>query len=188
MILYLHGFNSSPRSAKAQYLRQYLDDRGRGAEIVCPHLAHRPALAIADAEAEIARAASRSVTLVGSSLGGFYATWLAEKHGLRAVLINPAIDPHLGLRAYLGPQAPYHGGEPYELTEDHLHEWQSLLVAKVRPERYWLLLETGDEVLDYRIAVRKYLGAKQLVVQGGDHGFASFAEHVPSILDFAGMV
>jgi hypothetical protein len=187
MIVYLHGFNSSPHSAKAQYLKRYLDDCRRGAEMVCPHLAHRPYLAIAAAEAELARAPSRSVTLVGSSLGGFYATWLAEKHGLRAVLINPAIDPHVGLRAYLGPQAPFHGGEPYELTEDHLREWQSLLLAKVHPERYLLLVETGDEVLDYRVAVRKYLGAKQIVVQGGDHGFASFAEHVPLILDFARM-
>src|SRR5882672_11734130 len=114
MILYLHGFNSSPQSAKAQYLKSYLEERGRSAEFLCPRLPHRPSLAVATVENEMARFPQRKITLVGSSLGGFYATWLAEKHGLRAVLINPAIDPHVGLRAYLGPQQAFHGGESYE--------------------------------------------------------------------------
>jgi predicted esterase YcpF (UPF0227 family) len=187
MILYLHGFNSSPQSAKAQYLRRYLEERGRGEEFLCPRLPHQPKLAVATAEAEIARARAGNLTLVGSSLGGFYATWLAEKHDLRAVLINPAIDPHVGLRAYLGPQRNCHGGEAYDLAEQHLREWQALFVAEVSPDRYLLLVETGDEVLDYRLAVRRYIGAKQLVVQGGDHSLASFPEHIPLILGFAGM-
>jgi len=158
MILYLHGFNSSPQSAKAQYLKRYLEERGLGAEFVCPRLPHRPKLAVAAIEAEMARLAKGKITLVGSSLGGFYATWLAEKHALRAVLINPAIDPHVGLRTYLGPQQSFHGGESYELTEEHLREWQALFLTGIHPERYLLLVETGDEVLDYRLAVRKYLG------------------------------
>jgi hypothetical protein len=187
MILYLHGFNSSPQSAKAQLLKRYLEERGRGQDFVCPRLPHLPNLAVAAAEAEITRLPHDKITLVGSSLGGFYATWLAEKHALRAVLINPAIDPHLNLRAYLGPQRDLHGGEGYELTEQHLQEWQELFVREVHPERYLLLVETGDEVLDYRSAVRKYRGAMQIVVQGGDHSLASFPEHVPLILDFAGM-
>lgn len=187
MILYLHGFNSSPQSAKAQYLERYLEERGRGGEFVCPRLPHRPNLAIAAAEAEMERLGKKEITLVGSSLGGFYATWLAEKHALRAVLINPAVEPHLGLRPYLGPQRPFHGGQSYELTEQHLREWQALLLTQVHPERYLLLVETGDEVLDYRSAVRKYRGAEQIVVQGGDHSLASFPEHVPLILKFAGM-
>lgn len=187
MIVYLHGFNSSPQSAKAQHFKRYLEERGRGDEFVCPRLVHSPNLAIAAAEAAIARTPGRNITLVGSSLGGFYATWLAEKHDLRAVLVNPAIDPHVGLRAYLGPQQPHHGGEAYELTEEHLVEWRALYVERVRPERYLLLVETGDEVLDYRIAVRRYVGAKQIVVQGGDHSLASFTEHIPLILGFAGM-
>jgi uncharacterized protein len=186
MILYLHGFNSSPQSAKAQYLKRYLEERGRGGDFLCPRLPHRPKLAVAAVEAEIARLSREQITLVGSSLGGFYATWLAEKHALRAVLINPAIDPHVGLRAFLGPQQSFHGGETYELTEDHLREWQALFVTRIHPERYLLLVETGDEVLDYRLAVRKYLGAKQIVVQGGDHSLASFPEHIPLILSFAG--
>jgi len=186
MILYLHGFNSSPQSAKAQLLKGYLEERGRGRQFACPQLPHRPSLAVAAAEEEIARRSGEDVTLVGSSLGGFYATWLAEKLALRAVLVNPAIDPHQDLRGYLGVQQTY-AGERYELTEQHLREWRTLHLAAVHPERYLLLVETGDEVLDYRAAVRKYLGAKQVVVQGGDHSLASFPEHIPLIISFAGM-
>ena len=185
MIIYLHGFNSSPQSEKAQYLRLYLDERGRGGEFVCPQLPHRPELALAVVEGEIARRPKERITLVGSSLGGFYATWLAEKHGVRAVLINPAIDPLMGLRARLGPQQVHHGGDGYELTEEHLRQWEKLLATQVRPELYLLLVETGDELLDYRVAVKKYRGAKQIVVQGGDHTLASFPEHIPLILEFA---
>lgn len=185
MILYLHGFNSSPQSAKAQLLRRYLEERGRGGDFVCPRLPHLPNRAVATAEAELARLPHDKITLVGSSLGGFYATWLAEKHVLRAVLINPAIDPHVDLRPYLGPQPALPGGESYELTEEHLRQWQELFMTKVHPERYLLLVETGDAVLDYRAAVRKYRGAMQLVVQGGDHSLASFPEHIPLILKFA---
>jgi predicted esterase YcpF (UPF0227 family) len=186
MILYLHGFNSSPQSTKAQLLKRYLEERGRGREFTCPRLPHWPSRAIVAVEEEIARLSRENLTLVGSSLGGFYATWLAERLALRAVLINPAIDPHLDLRAYLGPQQTY-AGERYELTEQHLREWRALHLEEVRAERYLLLVETGDEVLDYRAAVRRYLGAKQVVVQGGDHSLASFPEHIPLILDFAGM-
>jgi predicted esterase YcpF (UPF0227 family) len=187
VIIYLHGFNSSPQSGKAQYLKRYLDGQGKGAEVVCPQLPHRPDLAVAVVEAEIARQPKEKITLVGSSLGGFYATWLAEKHSVRAVLINPAIDPHVDLRTYLGMQQAFHGGERYELTEEHLRQWKELFVIKVHPERYLLLVETGDEVLDYRAAVRKYRGAKQVIVQGGDHTLASFPKQIPLILEFAGM-
>jgi predicted esterase YcpF (UPF0227 family) len=187
VIIYLHGFNSSPQSGKAQYLKRYLDGQGKGAQFVCPQLPHQPDLAVAVAETEIARQPKEKITLVGSSLGGFYATWLAEKHGLRAVLINPAIDPHVGLRAYLGLQQSLHEGERYELTEAHLRQWKEFRVIKLHPERYLLLVETGDELLDYRAAVKKYKGAKQIVVQGGDHTLASFPEQIPVILEFAGM-
>jgi len=185
MIVYLHGFNSSPQSTKAQCLRSYLEERGRIAEFVCPRLPHEPERAVSLVEAEMAKYPLDPITLVGSSLGGFYATWLAEKHDLRAVLVNPAIDPHRGLRAYLGRQQAYHQGESYELTEGYLTQWERLFVARVHPERYLLLVETGDEVLDYRAAVRKYRGAQQVVVQGGDHTLVSFPEHLQLILAFA---
>jgi hypothetical protein len=125
--------------------------------------------------------------LVGSSLGGFYATHLAEKHGLRAVLLNPAVTPQLDLESYLGTQRNLYTGEAYELTRDHIAEWRALEMPVIHPERYLLIVETGDEALDYREAVRKYAGARQVVIEGGDHTLASFPEHLPLILEFAGL-
>jgi predicted esterase YcpF (UPF0227 family) len=185
-IIYMHGFNSSPQSAKARQLGEILAARGEAACYACPALPDLPAAAIAVAQAEIRRQTGAAITLVGSSLGGFYATWLAESHDCKAVLINPAIRPDLGLRAYLGPQQNLHTGERYELAEEHLRQWQGLLVPAITPERYLLLVETGDEVLDYRAAVERYAGARQVVVRGGDHAFHSFLQHVPQILAFAG--
>jgi len=180
MIMYLHGFNSSPQSHKAQVLQSYLVTHGLGAHYSCPAL---PPLA-SDAIGMIEAAMAGEVSFVGSSLGGFYATYLAEKHGARAVLINPAIDPHIGLRAYLGPQKNLHTGEPYVLTEAHLHEWERLFVPRISPERYLLLVETGDEILNYRRAVERYAGAEQVVIDGGDHSLVSFPSHLARIVDF----
>ena len=184
MIVYLHGFNSSPQSHKAQVLKRYMEERGLGREYACPALpvsAHA-ALALIERMVE----GRGPLCYLGSSLGGFYATYMVEKHGGRAVLINPAIDPHVGLRAYLGPQKNLFTGEPYELTEKHLSEWQAAYVPKLTPARYLLLVETGDEVLDYTRAVERYAGAEQVVVQGGDHSLQSFPSQLPRILAFAG--
>lgn len=187
MILYLHGFNSSPQSHKAQVMARYLAARGLQAHYACAALPPLAADAIAAIESLMARHAGEPICLVGSSLGGYYATWLAEKHGARAVLLNPAIDPHVGLRAYLGEQKNLHTGEPYQLTEAHLRDWQGLWVPRITPQRYLLIVETGDEVLDYRRAVARYAGAEQIVVQGGDHSLRSFERHLPLILEFAGL-
>ena len=184
MIVYLHGFNSSPQSHKAQVMARYMAGRGLGSAFVCPPLPPE-----ADEAVRIIRDRVKGrerVTYVGSSLGGFYATYLVETDGGRAVLINPAIDPHVGLRAYLGPQKNLHSGMPYELTEAHLAQWQRLYVPRITPGKYLLLVETGDEVLDYRRAVERYAGAEQVVVQGGDHSLQSFPEQLPRILRFAG--
>jgi predicted esterase YcpF (UPF0227 family) len=180
MILYLHGFNSSPQSHKAQLMGKYMAERGMAGQFACPAL---PPLA-ADAIREIEKRLPSAACFVGSSLGGFYATYLAEKHDARAVLINPAIEPHIGLRAYLGPQKNLHTGEPYSLTEAHLREWEKLYVPRITPRRYLLLVETGDEVLDYRQAVARYAGAEQVVIPGGDHSLQSFPQHLPRILEF----
>jgi predicted esterase YcpF (UPF0227 family) len=181
LIVYLHGFNSSPQSHKAQVMRRYMAERGLEKEFACPAL---PPLA-GDALKAIEPLIRKNTCLIGSSLGGFYATYLAEKHGLKAVLINPAIDPHIGLRAYLGRQTNLHTAEPYELTEAHLHEWKKLYVPRITPSRYLLIVETGDEVLDYRRALERYAGAEQLVIPGGDHSLQSFPQHLARILGFS---
>jgi predicted esterase YcpF (UPF0227 family) len=186
-IVYLHGFNSAPQSHKAQSMQRYMAARGLGDRFVCPTLPHCPDEAIALVEAEIARHPAGSVTLVGSSLGGFYATHLAERHDLRAVLLNPAARPGRDLESYIGVQRNLYSGEEYELTRSHIDAWRRLDVAAVHPERYLLIVETGDEVLDYREAVAKYAGARQVIVAGGDHTLKSFPEHLPLILEFAGL-
>lgn len=187
MILYLHGFNSAPSSHKARTMQRWMDARGLGAQFSCPALPHHPREAAALIDAEIRRAGAHGMTLVGSSLGGFYATHFAEKHDCRAVLIQPAVSPHEGLAAMLGPQRNLYTNAEYELTASHLEGWRALATPSVDPERYLLLLETGDEVLDYREAVRKYEGARMVIRQGGDHTLQSFAEHLPRTLRFAGL-
>lgn len=187
MIVYLHGFNSSPQSIKARQFGQYLQDRGLGDQWFCPALPPSGDEAIAIVERAIADRPPGSLTFVGSSLGGFYSTWLAEKYDARGVLINPAITPHLGLRDYLGEQSNIYTAERYQLTEANLQEWERLFVPAITPSRYLLLVETGDELLDYREAVRRYSGARQVVVEGGDHSLQSFPRHIPAILEFAGL-
>lgn len=188
MLIYIHGFNSSPASHKARLLKQRLEAMGRGNAFSCPALPDRPARAIELLESALRDTRPEQVTLVGSSLGGYYATYLVEKFGVRAVLVNPAVKPYEGLRAWLGPQKNLYTGEDYELTVEHLDELQALDVDRPQHlDRYYLMVTTGDEVLDYRVAVAKYAGAKQLVVQGSDHGFADFGDYLDSVLEFAGI-
>lgn len=185
MIVYLHGFNSSPASGKARQLGEHMAGLGRQADYFCPALPDRPRDAVAHVEAELAQRHPESVTLVGSSLGGFYATHLAEKHGWKAVLVNPAVHAHILMRSSLGPQTNWHTGEKWVLTEAHLAELAAMDVMTItRPARYLLLAQTGDEVLDYRDAVAYYAGATQIIETGGDHGFAGFERHFQTILDF----
>jgi hypothetical protein len=186
MILYLHGFNSAPASRKARALHAFLEARGLAHQFACPALPYRPAEAVALIESEIARCGGRP-SLVGSSLGGFYAAHFAERCELRAVLINPAITPHIGLEPFVGLQQNLYTGARYELTRADLEGWRALAPERVEPERYLLLLETGDEVLDWRAAARRYEGARTVIRDGGDHSLQSFAEHIPRILAFCGL-
>jgi predicted esterase YcpF (UPF0227 family) len=185
-IIYLHGFNSSPASHKARQMDAYMRERGLGEFFTCPALPPGARDAVQVIEAEIARHAAKP-TFVGSSLGGFYATHYAERLGVRAVLINPAITPYVGLEAYLGTQKNLYTGESYQLTRADLEGWRALAVERPDPERYLLLLETGDEVLDWREAARKFEGARTVIRDGGDHTLQSFPEHLPRILAFAGI-
>lgn len=186
MIVYLHGFNSAPASHKARVMHAYMAARGVGEKFLCPALPDQPAAALAVIEAALAQAGPQA-TLVGSSLGGFYATWFAETRALRAVLVNPAITPHLGLASYLGENRNLYTDVPYQLTRAHLEAWRALVRERIDPERYLLLLETGDEVLDWRVAAAKYAGARTVIRDGGDHTLRGFPEHLPRILAFAGI-
>jgi predicted esterase YcpF (UPF0227 family) len=184
-ILYLHGFRSSPQSWKARLLAEAMATRGLAERFHCPALSHDPDTAIAQAEAILAE--HGPCTLVGSSLGGYYATWLAEKHGLPAILINPAVVAPLSLEAYVGPQTSLYGGEPFEFTHAHIAALRKMEAPTITPERYWLLVEEGDEVLDYRLAMARYAGCRQTVLPGGDHSFTRFPDFVAQIIEFAGL-
>ena len=185
-IVYLHGFVSSPASRKAVMLGDYLRNCVSGIEYVAPELHHRPARALEQAAAACGGVAPGALTLVGSSLGGYYATVLAERLGCRAALLNPAVHPHRHFARYLGAQRNLYTGEVFELTVEHIDELMALDVAAItRPERYWLFVETGDEVLDYREALAFYAGACQTVVRGGDHALTSFPEHIPDLVEWA---
>jgi predicted esterase YcpF (UPF0227 family) len=185
-IVYLHGFISSPRSKKAVMLGDYLRGQAPDVRYLVPELHHRPAEAIAQVAATAQGVDAGDLTLVGSSLGGYYATVMAERLGCKAALLNPAVHPHTHFRKFIGPQRNLYTGETFELTNAHVDELRDMDVAMIsRPARYWLIVETGDEVLDYREAVAYYAGAFQTVVRGGDHALGSFHEHVPDFVKWA---
>jgi predicted esterase YcpF (UPF0227 family) len=189
-IVYLHGFRSSPASAKASELRAAVEALSAAVRpaLEIPALAPAPAAAIAQAAALIERHGPADVTIVGSSLGGYYATHLAERYGTRAVLVNPAVRPYDDLAPYVGVQTNLHTGAAFEVTPAHFDELRALRVARITdPGRYLLMVETGDEVLDYAEAVAFYAGAWQFVRGGGDHAFRDFAAQLPALLRFAGV-
>jgi predicted esterase YcpF (UPF0227 family) len=192
-LVYLHGFNSSPQTVKGRKLAAAAAALAEPPRVHVPALHHRPATAMRDVHAWVEanvrdRAALTSLTFVGSSLGGYYATWLAEEFGARAVVINPAVRPAISLAAQLGPQRNLHTGEAWELTREHFGELEALRVARLtRMERYFLLMRSGDELLDWREAVARYAGAWQYVPGGGDHGWEDIDDEIASILRFAGI-
>lgn len=167
-------------------LRDYVANCVTGVECRVPALHHRPARAIEQVAQASAGVDARDLTLVGSSLGGFYATVMAERLGCRAALLNPAVHPDRHFDRHLGPQKNLYTGETFTLTREHVEELRVLDVAAIsRPGRYWLFVETGDEVLDYREAVDYYAGALHEIVKGGDHSLVSFPEYVPDIVEWA---
>ena len=188
MILYLHGFRSSPHSFKARLLGEHLQALGHGGDYFCPQLPASPREAI-ELAAEIARRVlPEDLTLIGSSLGGYYATWLAEQLGCRAVLLNPAVKPPRDLEKYVGVTTAYHSDTPFEFKADYIDELRALAVETItRPERYFLIAATGDEVLDWQEMVGHYPRARHRVIQGGDHGLSAFADHMGEVLAFCGI-
>lgn len=185
MLIYLHGFNSSPRSIKVNQLRSHLANIGRENELVCPTLPWNFVNAIQTIEATLFDLKDRKICLIGSSLGGFYATYFAEKRNLPAVLINPAIKPHESLVKYLGPQKNIYSSERYLLKEEHMEELLKVYCPVIKnPAQYLLLAGVDDEVLNYREAIEKFSGAEQIIVKE-DHAFLSFPFYIDKVLEFA---
>ena len=185
-ILYIHGFNSAPESKKATQLSSLMQRIGLGEQLRVPALHHHPREAIAQLEAAISEL-DRPL-LVGSSLGGYYATYLADQHDLKALLVNPAVSPHRMFDGYLGTQTNLYSGETWELTHDHVTALAALEVAAPQdPQRFQIWLQTGDETLDYRSAEKYYQACALRIQAGGDHSYQGFAQQLPALLSFAGI-
>ncbi len=184
-ILYLHGFRSSPASFKARVTGARMAELGRAADFVCPQLPASPAKAIELALALAGGVPAAELAIIGSSLGGYYATWLAEKIGCRAVLLNPAIVPLQDLEQHVGVTTAWHSDQPFEFKREYIDELRALAVERItKPQRYLLLAATGDEVLDYRDMVAHYAGATQHVIGGSDHAISEYPEYVDEVLAF----
>jgi len=189
MLLYLHGFLSSPRSTKANLMAARLAQLGRAANWCCPQLAVAPAAAARQIEDLARRVPVAELCVVGSSLGGFYATWLAERLGCRAVLLNPAVHPDRDLARHLGVRTVYHSDEQVEIRPEFIGALKALKVEAItRPERYFLIAATGDEVLDWHEMTAHYPDARQHVIAGSDHGLSDFPEYLDEVLRFAGIL
>ena len=187
LLIYIHGFKSSSQSAKAEETRQYLLDHKLEIDFIAPDLANYPGEAHQQLQRLIEQQPTRKIALLGSSLGGFMATTLAEQYGLRAVLVNPVVYPYKLIRYLLGENINPYSGETFMLDETHLQELHIIEVDTLsQPLQLQLqvLLQTGDETLDYSEAVDYYQGCHQIVEEGGSHRFEDFENHLPELIKF----
>lgn len=185
-VLYLHGFRSSPQSTKARQVAAVMASRFPHITWWCPQLPPSPQAAAALIADGTAHWPAGGMTVIGSSLGGFYATWLATQRGCKAVLLNPAIDPTRDLAKYIGEQTAWHDpAERFYFAPEFVDELRHLQVAAMpHPERVWALIAKGDEVLDWREMTARYPGSHQVVMEGGDHAISNFGEYLPQMLEF----
>lgn len=186
MILYLHGFQSSPHSFKAQLLESRLNALNCEKEYICPQLLSSPAKSIEMALDLVRDSTLSSLVIIGSSLGGYYANWIAEKLKCRAVLLNPVIDPwNIKILGDSPDKSDLRVREWLEFVQQYEKELQSIRVAKItNPERYMLIAAKGDALLDWRMMVEHYEGANQTIIDGSDHGLSDFEEYIDKVLSF----
>ena len=188
LIVYLHGFRSSPFSMKAKIThRAILDLKGEGVDVewYCPQLPPSPKEAMAMVVMHIKSQNYERLSIIGSSLGGYYATYLAELFSAQATLLNPAIEPARDLESYIGELKAWHSDEAFHFKPEYIQELNALYIKNItKPNRYYLIAAKGDEVLDWQEMVAKYPGAQQLVLEGGDHAISNYLELLPTVLTF----
>ena len=188
-VLYLHGFRSSPQSTKARQLAAWF--AAKRPEVVwwCPQLPASPAAAMREVLAGIAAWPAGRMAVVGSSLGGFYATAVAERRGCRAVVLNPAVDPARDLADAVGVTSAWHSDTPFEFRPEYVDELRVIAPPETLSDsnRYFAVIAKGDEVLSWRQMSARYAGCRQLVLEGSDHALSDFDHQLPEVLAFLGV-
>lgn len=184
-LLYLHGYNSSSQSKKALQTKQWLALNAPHIKFICPDLPPFAKSAVDMLSSIIEAHHPESVFVVGSSMGGFFASYLIEQYDLRGVLINPAVNPTRGLANWIGENINYMSGEKWLFEPHHIDEFRQFESKRITlKSNYLVLLQTGDDVLDYRDAQIHYAGAKIIIEQGGDHSFIDYDQHLAKIHQF----
>ena len=188
LLVYLHGFRSSPRSSKAVMTGEAvktLSNSLNPIEWYCPQLLASPKDSMDMVTTHIEGSKADRMVVIGSSLGGFYANYLAEKYGCQAVALNPAVWAARELAPHVGMMTSYDSDEPFDFRAEYIDELKALQVDAITdPQRYFLIAAKGDELLDWKEMVEFYPGAKHLILEGSDHGIADYADHLPQVLDF----
>ena len=185
LLIYVHGFQSSSQAEKARETRSFLEKQGLSIDFAAPTLSNYPLESYRQLQVLIEQNQPRQMALMGSSMGGFTVTALAQHYGLPAVIINPAVRPYELMSSLLGHHTNPHTGVTFTLQDRHVEELQHMEVGEIsHPSRLLVLLQTGDEVLDYQKAVEFYGACPQVVEQGGDHRFQNFEKHLPDVIKF----
>ncbi len=188
-LLYLHGFRSSPQSTKARRVAAWVAAQRPDVVWACPQLPPSPREAMAHIEASTAGWPSGRMGVIGSSLGGFYATALAEHSGCRAVLLNPAIDPARDLAAHIGEQRAWHGDERFFFLPEYIDQLRAIAAPAplTRLDRYFAVIAKGDELLSWREMSARYAGCRMRLIEGGDHALSDFDAYLAEVVAFLGL-
>ena len=187
-LLYLHGFRSSPQSTKARKVAAWVEEHRPDLVWSCPQLDASPAKAMREVEDGIARWPDTAMAVIGSSLGGFYATVVAERHGCRAVVLNPAVDPARDLAAAIGETTAWHSGDPFVFRSEYVDELRAMGPGSLTdPGRYFAVVAKGDEVLSWREMSARYADSPMRLLEGSDHALTGFDALLPEVLAFLGL-
>ena len=187
-LLYLHGFRSSPQSTKARVMAAWVQQHRPDLTWWCPQLPPSPAETMQMLFDGTAHWPAAQPAVIGSSLGGFYATAVAERLGCRAVLLNPAIDPARDLAKYIGETTAWHSEERFFFRPEFIDELRAIAPGKLtRLERYFAVIAKGDEVLSWVEMSARYRSCKIRLLEGSDHALSDFDEHFPDVLNFLGL-
>ena len=181
MVIYIHGFGGSGEGAKAISFREYF--KSRKESFIAPSLSYVPELAIKTLE-ELIESYEEEVTLIGSSLGGYYTIYLSNKYNLKAVLLNPSIYPYKTLKKYIGDSPNFYDDSSYKFKQEHIDMLNNYIVNDIEKTNFMLLVQMGDELLNPQEAVDRFKGAKVIAQDGGDHSFKGIELYFDKIREF----